>query len=133
MFKVSENFSECSLRLRGFIPRAARARFQLHTIEQQLQRLRRQPKFRVRLPGAVRPVKRAFLQTLGQHTHAGAVRVEQFDPVMPPVAEDKESAALGIFAQAFLRRRPQKWTPVFGPLAKLGFSGFAGENPTAKP
>ena len=57
--------------------------------------------------GALRPVKGAFLQALGQHADTGAVEVKQFDPIAPPVAEDKERAALGILPQAFLRGRPQ--------------------------
>lgn len=44
---------------------------------------------------------------LGQNTDPRAIKVKQFDPVVPPVAEDKERAALGILPQAFLRGGPQ--------------------------
>ena len=44
---------------------------------------------------------------VGQHADAGAVEVENFKAIAPPVAEDKERAAFGIFAQLLLRGRPE--------------------------
>src|SRR5208283_5183031 len=73
--------------------------FQLHTVEQQLQRLRRQTDFRLGITGTLRPAKRALLQSLGQHTDARTIKIEQLDPIMPPVAENEERAAFRVFPQ----------------------------------
>src|ERR1035438_6009897 len=99
-------FAGEALLLCRLVPRAARPVFQVHPIQQQLQSLRGQAQLGVGWPGALRPVKGAFLQALGQHAHTRAVEVKQFDPITPPVAEDKERATLGILTQALLRGCP---------------------------
>jgi hypothetical protein len=104
-----ESFSELfqpQILLGRFIPRATRARLQVHAVEQQLQGLRRQADFGAGFPRALRPAKRAFLQTLGQHAHARAIEVKNLDPIAPAVAKDKERAAFGILAQVLLGGAP---------------------------
>ena len=49
---------------RRLIPRAARARFQVHAVQEQLQGLRGQPDFRAGFAGALRPMKGSLLQAL---------------------------------------------------------------------
>jgi len=105
---ISENFSRCKITSRGgLIPRAPRGVLEFDAVEQQLQRLRREFDFRARLAGTVRPGERARLQAFGQNANAGAVKIENLDPVAAAVAEDEERAALGIFAELLLGGVPE--------------------------
>ena len=72
---------------------------QIDPVQQQLQGLRGQADFGPRLARAAGPTKGAFLQPLGQHTDARAVKIKNLDPVAPPVAKDKEGPAPGVFPQ----------------------------------
>ena len=52
------------------------------------------------------------LQPLGQHPNPGAIKANNFDPRVPPIAEHKQRALLEVFAQPLRHQRVQPIEPL---------------------
>jgi hypothetical protein len=92
---------------RALVPGAPCALFEIHAVEQQLQRLRRQAKLGRGLARALGKIEATLLQSFGQDDHARAVKVEDLDSIAAVIAENEQRPTARVFPQLSLGGVPQ--------------------------
>src|SRR5574344_341412 len=91
----------------SLIPGTHLRTLEIHPVQEQRQRLGAQPQLAVLDVHPGRPGERPLLQPLDADPQAGAVEVQQLDPVPAPVREDEQRALPGILPHLLRGQRVQ--------------------------